>query len=811
MLLKSLKKQTFRWRTPNLALLIGTPLLVAITTFSLVSWFSLQQLRATKGEIRNNLSNLSWTLTHNVEDLFHATDLGVYAIIDEIALERSRGPLENARLEEVIHREERRQSEVFAFRIFGPNGILKHGTSNAADVNGDVSRQDDFVYMRDHQDCDFRISEPQIGPVTGQWIIVSARRLSNVDGSFDGQAVGIIRGDVFEGMFSRVKLGPSALVALVHDNGTIAARYPAAHDVVGTRKVNDEVAGFLLSKQDTKYDENYVSPVDGRKRVAFLRRVSGAPYTVVVAISEDSYLYRWRQQRNYMFLFASLASAMAIAAMAILHRGIRAQHATTSRLVESEAKLRGLFEMSPLGIIRIDRAGRYVEVNKAFCDIVKRTESELLGTSYLAVTADPPKLEEDERWATIDEKGCYGPILKNYVRPDGTIVAASTRGMAVFDRHGNEGIWSIIEDVTERLEQERQLEMRRVLVDYVEDCVYIVDPAQNHRFILANEATCRHFGKTEKELLDATIYDVVLDIEGSVERYRELVRAKKKSSFEMVSKTPRGLVTVAVSANFLSIDGREMVGGYFRDITSQAAVEKAMRERAEQLTRSNADLEQFAYAASHDLQAPLRNILSFARTLEGNKAEIGEQAARIVGHLVAEARHMSQLILDLLEYSSVANSKNPPSPVESADAVALALKQIGERVADAEVEVADGLPLVMAEMPHLVRLFQNLVGNALKFRHPDRPPRIAVSAEMVSPSRWRFAVADNGIGIGKEHHEDIFQMFKRLPPYDSVGTGVGLAMARRIVVRFGGKIWVESEPGAGATFFFTLHAAPEED
>ena len=167
---------------------------------------------------------------------------------------------------------------------------------------------------------------------------------------------------------------------------------------------------------------------------------------------------------------------------------------------------------------------------------------------------------------------------------------------------------------------------------------------------------------------------------------------------------------------------------------------------------------------------------------------------------------MTRLINDLLEFSRVSRQLEPLYPIQSGEAVTQALLNIGVPPNTTDVELRIGvLPLVMAEQTPLVSLFQNLLGNAIKYRASDRKLVISVDAEQDSFGRWRFAVADNGIGIKLEYHEKIFEIFQRLnPAADTGGTGIGLTLCRRIVHRFGGEIWVESNLGEGSTFFFTL-------
>ena len=179
-----------------------------------------------------------------------------------------------------------------------------------------------------------------------------------------------------------------------------------------------------------------------------------------------------------------------------------------------------------------------------------------------------------------------------------------------------------------------------------------------------------------------------------------------------------------------------------------------------------------------------------------------------IGFIVDGTRRMGLLITDLLQYARI-GSERQLRPVAAAEAVRAALDNLGAAVAEAGAQVSVGtLPVVMAERSQLVSLFQNLIGNAVKYRHPNRSPQIAVTAERQPDGRWGIAVADNGIGIDPDHFDDIFVIFKRLESAAGTdGSGIGLALCRRIAHSFGGKIQVDSAPGAGSTFVVSLAAA----
>lgn len=223
------------------------------------------------------------------------------------------------------------------------------------------------------------------------------------------------------------------------------------------------------------------------------------------------------------------------------------------------------------------------------------------------------------------------------------------------------------------------------------------------------------------------------------------------------------------------------------------------------LAESNADLERFAYVASHDLQEPLRSVTRYVQMLEKRYAnELDDKATGYIGRAVEGTKRMQALILSLLDYARVGSRGEMFTSVDVASVLEGVASDLSARIADAGATVTwDGLPRVVADEDQLGQLLQNLIGNALKFRG-ETAPEVRVSAEAVDGA-WSFAVSDNGIGIEPEYAEQIFEIFQRLHGRGSYdGTGIGLAVCRKIVQRHGGRIWVDSRPGEGATFHFTI-------
>ena len=299
-------------------------------------------------------------------------------------------------------------------------------------------------------------------------------------------------------------------------------------------------------------------------------------------------------------------------------------------------------------------------------------------------------------------------------------------------------------------------------------------------------------------------------IEGRIPRYDIEIRMKHRSgNWIYVQDLSRGV-------DRDEHDRVTRIIGVMLDITDRKRAEEELRRQARELARSNAELEQFAYVTSHDLQEPLRAISGYLQFLQRRYGDkLGEDADLFITRSVAAAMRMRTMINDLLTYSRLDIRGKEFELTDSSAALGQAMDNLQVAIEEGNaVIVHDPLPLVMADASQLVQLFQNLLGNAIKFRS-DRRPEIHVGAERLPLQQagegwdggWLFSVQDNGIGIEPGHAERIFAIFQRLHTWEEYpGTGIGLAVCKKIVARHGGRIWVESEPGLGSAFYFALPA-----
>jgi PAS domain S-box-containing protein len=350
----------------------------------------------------------------------------------------------------------------------------------------------------------------------------------------------------------------------------------------------------------------------------------------------------------------------------------------------------------------------------------------------------------------------------------------------------------------------------RTLIDNLPDRIYVKDA--DSRIVLGNLAYARALGADDpEEIVGKTDFDFRPQEVATKYRADELAIMESGTPLinqEQMHTDQTGIQrwVLATKAPWRDSQGK-IVGivGISRDITEIKQTQAELQRYAAELERSNQDLQQFAYVASHDLQEPLRMVASYTNLLARRyQDQLDKTAAEFMGFIVDATSRMQALVQDLLAYARVETQAQPlvPTALEAALTQALTNLQVGIRERGATI-THDPLPSVMADERQLVQLFQNLIGNAIKFCK-DKSPEVHVSAEPRTDD-WVVSVRDNGIGLEPQYAEKIFQIFQRLHGKGEYpGTGIGLAICKKIVERHGGRIWVESAAGQGATFSFTL-------
>ena len=500
-------------------------------------------------------------------------------------------------------------------------------------------------------------------------------------------------------------------------------------------------------------------------------------------------------------------------------------------LARERLLLRTLIDNVPDCIYAKDTAGRKTMANPAdLKNLHCKTEAEAIGKSDFDLF---PKEDAERFWAD-DQRVLQGqPVLKReefFLDEKGQKHWLLTSKVPLCDPNGKiTGLVGIGRDITngklaeEALAHERSL--LRTLIDNLPDCVYAKDTAG--RKLLANPADLKNLHcKTEAEAVHKTDFDFfpkdmaekfwaddqkVIQGQPVIDREEYVLSDAGDKRWLLTSKLP------------LRDQTGKIIGlvGIGRDITERKHAEDALRsseeklrQSATQLERSNHELQDFAYVASHDLQEPLRKIVVFGERLKDKKIDdLGPEARDYLERMQKAAARMQTLINDLLTFSRVTTKARPFTPVNLAEVAADVVNDLEGRIEQVKgrVEIVGTLPVIDAEALQMRQLLQNLMGNALKFRRPEEPPVVKVAAEIVSgpgtpPQQLcKLTVSDNGIGFDEKYLDRIFNVFQRLHTRNEYeGTGMGLAITRKIVLYHGGEITAKSTLGQGATFIVTL-------
>jgi PAS domain S-box-containing protein len=349
-------------------------------------------------------------------------------------------------------------------------------------------------------------------------------------------------------------------------------------------------------------------------------------------------------------------------------------------------------------------------------------------------------------------------------------------------------------------------ELYRIQVRELRDyAMFMIDPQGN--LCSWNAGVEQLFGYTEEEWLGKHASIIFTPPENAEAVFEsEMQRARQSGSSTDIRWHLRKDGTEFFADGFMNLvkGGDGEVLGYAKIVCD----ETARKQLQDSLTESNSALEQFAYVASHDLQEPLRTMSAFSQLLmEQHGNDAAPETKQILSFIVAAAGRMRTLVEDLLTYARIATEVERPTSVALDEDLETALTHLSQLISESGAIVThDPLPTLQVDRGQMVRLFQNLVGNALKYRRPSEAPRVHISAERKG-AEWVFAVRDNGIGFDARYASLIFTPFKRLHTADEFpGTGVGLAICSRIVKTQGGRIWADSVPGEGSTFYFTLPA-----
>ena len=478
-----------------------------------------------------------------------------------------------------------------------------------------------------------------------------------------------------------------------------------------------------------------------------------------------------------------------------------------------ETRLKRLLNRLNVGIFRTTLDGVLVEANPAFLNLLGLNSIEAAASADLQELRIPPQ----ERPLTLGRHVEDDHLRERDVRlrrANGTRIWCALSRTVSVGEDGTTYVDGLLEDITDRKQAEealRESERRfRLMADMAPVMMWVAGIGGERTFV--NRPWLEFTGADLKSTLGHGWLDYVHpdDRERCREAFHSPIGRDESRRLEYRLRRYDGVygwIMASVVPRFTESGSFAGYIGSSVDITDHRLAQDVLEHQARELARSNADLQQFAFVASHDLQEPLRMVASFTDLLARRyRGRLDAKADEYIAFAVDGAKRMQRLIHDLLAYSRIGTDRQRHEPCDTGALFDRAVRDLDLAIRECGAEVTRGpLPTVPGDPTQLAQVFQNLIGNAVKFRSAD-PPRVRVEAEMKDDA-WLFSVRDNGVGIERRFAERVFEIFQRLHRHDQyTGTGIGLAICKRIVEQHGGRIWVESTPGEGSVFRFTIAA-----
>jgi PAS domain S-box-containing protein len=486
----------------------------------------------------------------------------------------------------------------------------------------------------------------------------------------------------------------------------------------------------------------------------------------------------------------------------------------------SEEKYKAIFEQSAIGKSMTSVADGKMKLNKAFCDMLGYSEAELSALNWQTIT-HPDDLERDQKFANslISGEKESAHWEKRYIHKNGNIVWVDISTTVQRDKGNNPLLFntSIIDitrrNLAEQTMREKDIQFRKLLSN-VPDMVFQFTRRLDGTYCvpIASEGIRNIYGCSPEDVIDdftqivKLIYPedsarLISDIEYSAEHFTLF-------SCEYRVQLPDQEIKWLLSKSTpeLLADGSITWYGFTIDISERKLAEDKLNITLQNLERSNKDLEQFTYVANHDLQEPLRMISSYTQLLERKyKDKLDQDANDYIQFAVDGAIRLQKLLNDLLEFSKVSSHSEMNEQVGTSSLLGQVISNLQQLIRENTALITnDDLPVITANEAQIMRLFQNLIENAIKFKKKMELPKIHISCTR-QKNMYQFSVADNGIGMEMQYHDRVFTIFQRLHSVKHYpGTGMGLSICKRIVERHGGTIWFESTVNAGTTFYFTI-------
>ncbi len=711
-------------------------------------------------------------------------------------------------------------------------GFVAAGPDNPVPVN--VSDRD---YFKHHQAVDSKqlfVAKPAYGRVSGKWAIHVTRRINKPDGSFGGVVIGAIEPAYFTDFYLKTDVGDHGTVSLIGLDGIVRARRVGTQTTIAT----DVTRGTLLAAQARQPEGSLLGEgrVDGVVRLFSYRTLKDYPLFVAVGTSRaEAFGPVFQRQKNY-YTAATLATLTVLVIGALLVWLLQRQQALLLAMRKTQALQRASFNLAAIGMAHIDLDGRYLRVNDKLCSMLGCSESELPGTPVYdqVFPADRDAYQLFfENLRADPERHLSSTLEIRYLHKDGSLIWTLASVSIVLKIADSESYFiSALQDITDRKRSALALQERNKQVSsaFENSAVGMALTAPDGRWLKVNRSLCQMLGYTEAELMSRNFQEITHpdDLATSLQNVQQLLggvshalqvekRYVHKQGHPVWAALGVSLVRdedgqpLHFIAQVQDISQRKQAQSEIKRLNAE--LEERVRQRTRELQFATQEIAGFSYSVAHDLRQPLGSIMGFSDLLE---RELSQQTSERSRHCLARIRAGVSQIGDLTDaLLSLVKLSNIHLRWENVDLSMIAKNLVEgcarlEPLRKANFHIHNGLQA--AGDPQLLAVvMDNLIGNAWKFSSKMAQTDIEIGSERGPDQETIYFVRDQGAGFDMAYAEKLFGNFQRLhAPSEFAGNGIGLASAHRIITRHGGRIWAQSAPGQGATFYFTVGAAPQQ-
>ncbi|OAN55981.1 hypothetical protein A6A04_10495 [Paramagnetospirillum marisnigri] len=784
--------------------------------------------------VEQGLNRQREVVEEQVNGVFKITETFLVAADRWVADHPGRDPRNDPSFADLVREFQRVTDQAMLVRLVAEDGSLYLVPDTPGAKAANVVDRDYFRETMKEPPGRIYISAPFQGRSTGRWAIAVAKRLSVPHHGAVIVFVAIEQG-LLDSAFAKAQVGPEGAISLLRADGILLSRSATRPSDLG----KDLSGSVIFTEGLPKAREGVLittgTLTDGIPKLLSYGSLPTYPLVIAVgtslsSVSAIAWEAGWRgvlalsvisalallSRRQIMRLIDDLASSRQD--LMVSHDRL-SQEVDERRQVEvalnrTEADLRAILDNMLDVFYRTGPDGRVTIISRSVQDVLGFSQADVLGQFANDFHFDADGRERLQ--AALAANG--GSVVDFDLRmrhKQGHPVWVATSSHLVMDHEGHfAGIEGVFRSIEERKAVEKALRNHasqiESLINASSDATMLFE--LDGTILAVNTVLAARFGKTPQELRGTNLWAL---FPPEVAEARKVATARVVETGHAVHFLDRrgelhfdnSIYPVAGADGVI-----DKVAVYSRDITEQTLIEERIGRYIAEIERSNAELEQFAYVASHDLREPLRMITSYLTLIERRYGtHLEGDGLEFLAFARDGATRMDRLVLDLLEYSRIDRRGDPivsmpvvPAIRQAMQHLAVAIEESGATVT---LDESCGDAMVMGDQNQIIRLFQNLIGNAIKYQHGERPPRIDLKWRLVD-GVWEFSIADNGIGIEPQYFERIFGIFQRLHTRDRYeGTGIGLAVCRKIVERHGGRIWLASESGVGTTFFLTLRDA----